>query len=64
MAWHGHCSKQIAATGAQIEVDAIAAPAAETDDRLLGAGGKAIVAFEAVAAGQAALGFVARLAAR
>src|SRR5271165_1006403 len=50
------------ATRAQIEGDSIAQPAAEAGNRLLRTGRVAIVAFEAVAAGQAALCFIASLA--
>ena len=49
------------AAGAEVEVDAVFPPFAELDDRLLRAGGEAIVAFEAVATGEAAIGLVARL---
>jgi hypothetical protein len=44
-----------AAAGAQVEIDPVAAAKAEPGNRLLMTSGKAIVAFEAVAAGQATL---------
>src|ERR1700679_2403911 len=46
---------------AEIEFDLIAIVRSELDDRVLRTGGITIVAFEAIAAGQAALGLVQRL---
>ena len=48
------------ASGAQIHVDAVSMSRTEPDDRRLRARGETIVAFEAIAAGQASLRFVAR----
>ena len=48
------------ASGAQIHVDAVSVSRTEPDDRRLRARGETIVAFEAIAAGQASLRFVAR----
>src|SRR3990167_8592749 len=44
------------AAGAEVEIDGIFAALAELHDRLLGAGREAVVALEAVAAGEAAVG--------
>ena len=52
------------AAGASLVVVAVAPARAELDDGVLRAGRPAIVAFETIAAGQAALCLVARLAAR
>ena len=49
-----------AAAGAKIEFDLVALVRAELDDRVFRTGGITIVAFEAIAAGQAALGLVQR----
>src|ERR1700691_3788912 len=46
---------------AEIEFDLIAIVRSELDDRVLRTGGITIVAFEAIAAGQASLGLVQRL---
>ena len=48
------------AAGATIVVEAVAAAGPELDDRLLWAGGIALVALEAIAAGETAPRFVAR----
>ena len=49
------------AAGAQVKVHLVAPAGAEFDDGLLGTGRVAVVAFEAVAAGQAALRLAPRL---
>src|SRR4029450_2866370 len=48
------------ASRAQVELDSIEPPRPELDDRLLGTGRITVVAFEAVAAREAALRFVSR----
>jgi hypothetical protein len=48
------------AAGAKIELDLVTLAGAELDDRVFRTGGVAIVAFEAIAAGKATLGFVQR----
>ena len=50
--------------GAQIELDPVEPAFPQLDNRLLGARGVAVVALEAIAAGEAAGGFVARLGLR